>query len=62
MVKADGRVKVFFAALAVDVVYQIVQLKCVYLGEALIIAQFVALVPYVLIRGLVDRIAGMLRR
>ena len=62
VVKADGRVKVFFAALAVDVVYQIVQLKWVYLGEALIIAQIVALVPYVLIRGLVNRIAGMLRR
>jgi hypothetical protein len=54
--------KVFFAALAIDVVYQIVQLKWVYLGEALIIAQIVALVPYVLIRGLVNRIAGMLRR
>jgi hypothetical protein len=54
--------KVFFAALAIDVVYQIVELKWVYLGEALIIAQIVALIPYVLIRGLVDRIAGMLRR
>ena len=62
VVKADGRVKVFFAALAVDVVYQIVQLECVYLGEALIIAKIVALVPYVLIRGLANRIAGMPRR
>ena len=41
----------------IDVVYQIVELKWVYLGEALIIAQIVALVPYILIRGLVDRIA-----
>jgi hypothetical protein len=45
----------------IDVVYQIVELKWVYLGEALIIAQIVALVPYILIRGLVDRIAVMLR-
>jgi hypothetical protein len=52
---------VFFAALAVDVVYQLVQLRWVYLGEALIIAQIVALAPYVLIRGLVNRIVRMLR-
>src|SRR5450432_4694114 len=49
--------KVFFVALAVDVVYQFIQLKWVYLGEALIIAQIVALVPYVLFRSLVNRIA-----
>jgi hypothetical protein len=54
--------KVFFVALAVDVVYQLVQLRWVYLGEALIIAQIVAVVPYVLIRGPVNRIARMLRR
>jgi hypothetical protein len=53
---------VFFAALAVDVVYQLVQLRWVYLGEALIIAQIVALIPYVLIRSLVNRIVRMLRR
>jgi hypothetical protein len=52
---------VFFAALAVDVVYQLVQLHWVYLGEALIIAQIVALAPYVLIRGLTNRIVRMLR-
>jgi hypothetical protein len=45
----------------IDVVYQIVELKWVYLGEALIIAEVVALVPYILIRGLVDGIAVMLR-
>jgi hypothetical protein len=39
---------VFFVALAVDVVYQLVQLERIYLGEALIIAQIVALLPYVL--------------
>jgi hypothetical protein len=46
----------------VDVVYQLVQLRWVYLGEALIVAQIVAVVPYVLIRGPVNRIARMLRR
>jgi hypothetical protein len=53
--------KVCFVALAMDVVYQLIQLRWVYLGEALIIAQLVALVPYVLIRGPVNRIARMLR-
>jgi hypothetical protein len=31
--------KVFFAALAIDVVYQLVELKWVYLGEALILSR-----------------------
>lgn len=48
--------KVFFVALVVDVIYQMIQLGWVYLGEALIVAQVVALVPYVLIRGPVNRI------
>jgi hypothetical protein len=46
----------------VDVVYQLIQLHWVYLSEALIIAQVVALVPYVLIRGPVNRLVRMLRR
>jgi hypothetical protein len=44
-----------------DLVYQLIQLRWIYLGEALIIAQVVALVPYVLFRGPVNRIARMLR-
>ena len=54
--------KVVFVALGVDAVYQFIQLRWVYLGEALIIAQIVAVVPYVLIRGPVNRVACMLRR
>jgi hypothetical protein len=54
--------KVFFVALGVDVVYQLIQLHWVYLSEALIIAQVVAVVPYVLIRGPVNRLVRMLRR
>jgi hypothetical protein len=54
--------KVYFVALGADVVYQLIQLHWVYLGEALIIAQVVALVPYVLIRGPVNRLVRMLRR
>lgn len=53
---------VFCVVLVVDVVYQIIQLKWVYIGEALIVAQFVALVPYVIVRGVTNRIARMLSR
>jgi hypothetical protein len=51
---------VFFAALALDVVYQLVQLDWIYLGEALIIAQIVALLPYVFVRSLTNRIVRIL--
>jgi hypothetical protein len=54
--------KVVFVALGMDAVYQLIQLRWVYLGEALIIAQIVAVVPYVLIRGPVNRVVCMLRR
>ncbi|HEY6432789.1 MAG TPA: hypothetical protein VIZ17_12480 [Acetobacteraceae bacterium] len=54
--------KVFFVALGMDVVYQLIQLRWVYPGEALIVAQIVAVVPYLLIHGPANRISGMLRR
>jgi hypothetical protein len=54
--------KVVFVALGMDAVYQFIQLRWVYLGEALIIAQIVAVVPYILIRGPVNRVVCMLRR
>jgi hypothetical protein len=53
---------VFFVALVLDVVYQLLQLDWVYIGEALIVAQVVALVPYVIVRDLANRVARMLER
>jgi hypothetical protein len=52
---------VFVAALVLDVVYQIMELRWVYLGEALIMAETLALVPYGLLRGPVNRIASWYR-
>jgi hypothetical protein len=49
--------KVFAAAVAIDVIYQLVVLRWVYPGEALLVAFLLACVPYVLIRGLVNRLA-----
>jgi hypothetical protein len=48
--------KVFVLALALDVVYQIVELRFVYPGEAVIVAVLLAIVPYLILRGLVTRL------
>jgi hypothetical protein len=53
---------VFCVALVIDVVYQLLQLEWVYIGEALIVAQIVALVPYVIVRDMANRVARMLER
>lgn len=49
--------KVFAAAVAVDVIYQIVVIRFVYPGEALLVAFLLALLPYLLVRGPANRIA-----
>lgn len=49
--------KVFMLAILLDVVYQYIVAKFVYPGEALIVAFLLAIVPYLLVRGLVTRIA-----
>ena len=49
--------KVFILALVLDVVYQIIALHTVYPGEVVIVAILLAIVPYVLVRGLVTRLA-----
>jgi len=49
--------KVFILALILDVVYQIIVSRFVYPGEAIIVAVVLAIVPYVIVRGLVTRVA-----
>ncbi len=53
--KSIGRV--FLLALAIDLVYQIIVLRFVYVGEAIIVALVLALVPYLILRGPVNRLA-----
>ena len=53
--KSVGRV--FILALVLDVVYQIIVLRFVYPGEAIIVAFILAIVPYLILRGLVTRVA-----
>jgi len=55
--KSVGRV--FILALVLDIVYQIIVLRFVYLGEAIIVAFILAIVPYLILRGLVTRVARM---
>ena len=49
--------KIFVLAIVLDVVYQVIVERFVYPGEALIVALILAIVPYLLLRGLVTRLA-----
>jgi hypothetical protein len=50
--------KVFILAVVLDVVYQLIEHRwTVYPGEAVLVAIILALVPYLVIRGPVNRIA-----
>jgi hypothetical protein len=48
--------KVFVLAIVLDVVYQIIAEHFVYPGEAIIVAFILAIVPYLILRGLVTRL------
>ena len=58
--RAVGRVFVF--AIVIDAVYQYLVLRWFYPGEAVITAIVLAFVPYVVLRGPVNRIAKLWRR
>jgi hypothetical protein len=49
--------RVFLLALAMDVVYQLIERRFIYPGEAIIVAVALAIVPYLVLRGLVTRAA-----
>ena len=53
--------RVFVLAVIMDVIYQLIVLRWIYPGEAIITAIVLAIVPYVFIRGPVNRIASRLR-
>ena len=46
------------AAVVLDLVYQVVVLRFFYPGEAIIVAMVLALVPYSLVRPVVNRLAS----
>jgi hypothetical protein len=49
--------KVFVLAIVLDIVYQIIAEHFLYPGEAIIVAFVLAIVPYLILRGLVTRLA-----
>jgi hypothetical protein len=49
--------RVFILAIVLDAVYQVIELRWFYPGEAIIVAILLAIVPYLLVRGPVNRIA-----
>jgi hypothetical protein len=49
--------RVFILAVVLDVVYQIIVLRFVYPGEALMVAIILAILPYLILRGSVTRLA-----
>jgi hypothetical protein len=54
--------KVFVAALVIDLIYEIVVFRWIYPGQALIVAVVLAMLPYPLIRGLLNRKMQLWRR
>ena len=48
---------VFTLALVLDLVYQVVELKWIYPLEAIVVAFTLAFLPYLLLRGPVNRLA-----
>ena len=48
--------KVFLLAIILDAIYQVIVFHRFYPGEALIVANFLAIAPYLLLRGPVNRL------
>ena len=53
--------RVFVLAIIMDVIYQLIVLKWIYPLELILVAILLAVVPYLLIRGPVNRIVSRLR-
>ena len=53
--------RVFIVGVSLDVVYQLIVLRMVYPGEAMIVAVVIVLLPYLAARGLTTRLAAKSR-
>jgi hypothetical protein len=54
--------RIFIVAIVLDTAYQLMVFRWVYPGEVLVVAVVCAIVPYVLVRGPITRIARLLYR
>src|SRR5215510_8737610 len=57
-----GIARVFILAVVMDLIYQLIVLHWIYPLELVVVALLLAVVPYLLIRGPVNRVARRLRR
>jgi hypothetical protein len=53
---------VFLTAFLLDSAYQFIVFRWIYLGQVVIVAIILAVVPYVLLRGPVNRLTAMTRK
>jgi len=53
--------KIFILAVVLDIVYQLIVQHMIYPGEILIVAFILAIVPYLVLRGPVNRIVRMFK-
>ena len=54
--------KVFILAIVLDAIFQFIELRWFYPGEAVLVAIILAIVPYLLLRGPVNRIVWRQRK
>jgi hypothetical protein len=54
--------KIFLLAIVLDAIYQFIVQRWIYPGEALLVAVILAILPYLLVRGPVNRIAQRMMR
>jgi hypothetical protein len=54
--------RIFLLAVVLDIVYQLIEQNWIYPGEVLITAILLAIVPYIIIRGIVNRVATKLSK
>lgn len=54
--------KVLIAAIVLDIIYQAIRLHWVYPGEAIIVGLLLAVIPYMVLRSAVARIAGWTKK
>lgn len=54
--------KVFILAFVLDCIYQVIVLRWIYTVDALMVAFLLAIIPYVIVRGPVNRIATARKR
>ena len=54
--------RIFVMAIAIDLIYQIITVRWFYPLEALVVAVVLAILPYLIVRGLVNRVMQLFRR